>query len=104
MSLWTSFRDAVVENTTGGLYSPREARHKEAESRYAVNAQIKAYNDQTALAKQQLDETRAQTLAEKRRVNEKQIRTLRRNNRAQSVGLLGVGTPATEDMNGKLGG
>lgn len=104
MSWWTDIRDTGVEVATLGMYSPRDARHKEAEARYAINSQIKAYNEQTALARQQLNEARAQTNAEKRRVNEKQIRSLRRNYRAQGAGLLGVGNPATEDMGSKLGG
>jgi hypothetical protein len=104
MSWWTDFRDEAIHIGTAGLYDPKRARQQERDQRNAVNAQIKAYQDQTALAKQQLDEARAQTAAEKRRVEEKQIRALRRNYRAQGAGMLGVGSPANQDMNSKLGG
>lgn len=106
MSWWTDVRDTFEKVATFGAYDPWKSRQADRDQRDMVNAQIKAYQDQTALAKQQLDEARAQTDAEKRRVNEKQIRTLRRNYRAQgaSAGLLGVGQPANGDMDAKLGG
>lgn len=104
MSWWTNIRDEAIHYGTAGLYDPKRAREQERDQRYAVNAQIKAYQDQTALARQQLDEARQATEAEKRRVEEKQIRALRRNYRAQGAGMLGVGTSATQDMNAKLGG
>ena len=104
MSWWTDLRDTVEYIGTAGMYDPKKSRQAERDQRNMVNAQIKAYQDQTALARQQLDEARAATQAEKRRVEEKQIRSLRRNQRAQGVGLLGVGQPATQDMNSNLGG
>jgi hypothetical protein len=104
MSWWTDIRDTVEKAATYGLYDPWKSRQAERDQRDMVNSQIKAYQDQTALARQQLDETRAATDAEKRRVNEKQIRTLRRNYRAQGAGLLGVGQSANQDMNTQLGG
>jgi len=104
MSWWTDLRDTVEYVGTAGMYDPWKSRQNDRDQRNMVNAQIKAYQDQTALARQQLDEARAATDAEKRRVNEKQIRTLRRNYRAQGAGLLGVGQPANQDMNSQLGG
>jgi hypothetical protein len=104
MSWWTDVRDTFEKVATGGLYDPWKSRQADRDQRDMVNAQIKAYQDQTALARQQLDEARNATDAEKRRVNEKQIRTLRRNYRAQGAGLLGVGQPANQDMDAKLGG
>ena len=106
MSWWTDLRDTVEYVGTAGMYDPWKSRQNDRDQRDMVNAQIKAYQDQTALARQQLDEARSATDAEKRRVNEKQIRTLRRNYRAQgaSAGLLGVGQPANGDMDAKLGG
>lgn len=44
---------------------------------YAINQQIKAYKDQTAITQKALEETRAATEVEKRRIQEKQIRSLR---------------------------
>lgn len=122
MSWWTDTRDAVEGIVTGGIaglwnkrvsdferkafnkITGRPSADEKRNQQYAMNDQIKAYQDQTALAKQQLDEARNATTAEKRRVEEKQIRSLRRNYRTQSVGMLGVGSPDTSDMNQKLGG
>jgi hypothetical protein len=104
MSWWTDLRDNVEYVATGTLYDPKKSRQNDRDQRDMVNAQIKAYQDQTAMARQQLDEARAATDAEKRRVNEKQIRALRRNYRAQGAGMLGVGQPANQDMDAKLGG
>jgi hypothetical protein len=104
MSWWTDLRDTVEYVGTAGMYDPWKSRQNDRDQRNMVNAQIKAYQDQTAMAKQQLDEARQATQAEKRRVEEKQIRALRRNYRAQGAGMLGVGSSASDDMNQKLGG
>lgn len=104
MSLWTQIRDTAEYIGSGTLYDPWKSRENDRAQRELVNSQIKAYQDQTNLAKQQLDETRAQTEAEQRRVNEKQIRSLRRSYRAQGASLLGVGSPASQDTESKLGG
>lgn len=104
MSWWTSFRDSFVKFDTLGIVDPKKNRKMEQEQRQLINDQISAYKEQTNLAREQLDETRAQTEAEKRRVQEKQIRSLRRTYRAQGVGMLGQGESAAQDMNAKLGG
>ena len=44
-----------------------------------MNEQIRAYREQTELAKKQMDDARAAKDVEKRRINEKQIRSLRNN-------------------------
>src|ERR1700691_1323085 len=62
---------------------------REAQQR-AMNAQIQAYREQTELTRQELARTRNETSAQKRRVEEKQIRALRRNYRSQR--LLGSST------------
>lgn len=122
MSWWTDIRDWSeaallgpaageawdrVGNQAGAAFN-KITGHPSAEDRRnqanLINEQVKAYQDQTALTRSQLDQTRAQTLGEKRRIEEKQIRALRGNYRAQNIGLLGVGSPATSDMNSKLGG
>lgn len=104
MSLWTSIRDTWENVSSLGLYNPEKSRQADRDQRNLVNSQIKAYQDQTAIAKSSLDEARAATDAVKRQVNEKQIRTLRRTNRAQGAGLLGVGAASSPDMNTQLGG
>lgn len=104
MSWWTNFRDTAEKAVTLGMYDPVKSRHAESEARYAINDQIKAYKDQTELTKQQLNQTKNEEVAQKRRIEEKQIRALRRNYRSQGAGLLGVGAPASQDMSSNLGG
>jgi len=105
MSLWTEIRDAGEYFLTGTMYDPGKRRRQERDQRDMINAQMKAYQEQTNLAQQQLNEAREQTNAQKRRVEEKQIRSLRRNQRAQyNQGFLGAGNPASGDMDTKLGG
>lgn len=104
MSWWTKARDAVERVATAGLYNPEASRAAEREQRAMIAQQIKAYKDQTELTRKQLDETRAATMAEKRRVEQKQIRGLRSNYRAPNVGLLGVGTDNLDTKNNQLGG
>lgn len=104
MSWWTDLRDTVEKVATFGAYDPQRIRQNERDQRDLINTQIKAYQDQTAITRQQLNQSREATEFEKRRVNEKQIRSLRRNYRASGSGFLGVGQPANQDMDAKLGG
>ena len=104
MSWWTDIRDSVEKFATAGFYDPEKSRESERQQRQMINDQISAYKEQTELSRQALDETRAATEAEKRRVQEKQIRALRRSNRAQFPGMLGMGQPAQQDTSTKLGG
>lgn len=104
MSFWTDIRDAYEQFQTAGVYNPQASRQNERDQRGLIQGQIKAYQDQTALTRQQLDQTRNEQNVEKRRIQEKQIRSLRGTYRAQNAGMLGVGQPATNDMNTKLGG
>lgn len=69
--------------------------------RRMMNEQMKAYKNQTELTRKELERTRGEADAQKRRIQEKQIRALRRNYRPQ--GLLGVGEPASSDMSSSLG-
>ncbi len=108
MSWWDDIVDDVegAFNAITGRPSAAQQRQQAADTQ----AQIKAYQDQTALAKEQLDEARNATDAQKRKVEEKQIRSLRSNYRSPnsgssgSAGMLGVGTGGTSDMNANLGG
>lgn len=104
MSLWTRFRDKTVKTATLGMYDPEKIRHNQADQRHLINEQIKSYQEQTQLTKDELNRVQTEKDAEKRRVEEKQIRALRRNYRASSAGLLGQGEPATEDTSNQLGG
>lgn len=104
MSWWTKTRDKYIKVASAGAYDPAKSREMERQQRYMINDQISAYKEQTNLAREQLNETRNQTDVERRRVQEKQIRSLRRSYRATGLGLLGTGEPASPDMNTKLGG
>lgn len=67
-----------------------------------MNEQMKAYKDQTELTRQAINEKRNAEQIEKRRIEEKQIRSLRRNYSSQ--GFLGGNTPTQPDMTSDLGG
>jgi hypothetical protein len=66
----------------------------------AANEQITAYKDQTEINKEALADAKEQRETEKRRVEEKQIRSLR-NRGGRSASLMTVGQPAS---NNTLGG
>jgi multidrug efflux pump subunit AcrA (membrane-fusion protein) len=126
MSWWTKIRDTIEapqkaiwngakdvwnagENVGADIWhrvtgSPTAQDRRNQQNQ--INAQIKAYQDQTNLEKQQLDQARDATQEQKRQIEEKQIRSMRRNYRAPSAGtgLLGVGGSASPDMNNNLGG
>lgn len=99
MSWWTKLRDKYVNIETMGLKNPERDR----ETRGLIKDQIRSYQEQTNIAKDQLAQIRNEQDVQKRRIEEKQIRSLRRNYRAANVGLLGVGSPATSDTTSKLG-
>lgn len=126
MSWWTKIRDTVetpfeqfghgvksIANSTANagetIWNKVTNNPSAAEKRQQnqlITDQVNAYKQQTDLTRQQLNDARAETQVEQRRIQEKQIRSLRRNYRSPTagVGLLGQGQPATEDMNTKLGG
>lgn len=67
----------------------------------AINDQVKYYKEQTELTRKEINEKRNQINAEKRRVQEKQVRALRRNYSGR--GFLGSGESSESGMNAKLG-
>jgi hypothetical protein len=96
MSWWTNIRDTVEEpfnkigDVAGGVFNKITGRPSADDVRnqqYAINDQIKAYKDQTALTEKEIGDARAQQDVVKRQINEKQIRSLRNNYRA-SGGFL----------------
>lgn len=100
MSRFTKIRDKYIKVATGGLINP-ERRH---ETRNMIKDQVKAYEEQTNIARDQLNAIRNQQDVEKKRIEQKQIRALRRNYRSANVSLLGMGAPGAGDMSTKLGG
>ncbi len=97
MSWWTNIRDwtevaAVgplahgawdrVGDQIGGAVNAITGRPSQDDIRnqkYAINDQIKAYKDQTALTQQEINTARNEQDVQKRKINEKQIRSLRNN-------------------------
>ena len=68
----------------------------------AMSDQIQAYKDQTEMTRNELNSKRDEVNAQKRRVEEKQIRALRRNRGVQ--GFLGSDQQSQPGMSAKLGG
>ena len=105
MSWWTKGRDLYEGIATLGAYGS-SARHQEADVRYGIQDQMKAYKDAAEITKQETDRKRDETKQEKRRVEEKQIRALRGKYRPagflnnQSLGAGG----AEAGVSNKLGG
>jgi hypothetical protein len=84
-----------VFNSVTGRPSQDDLRNQ----RYAINDQIKAYKDQTALSEKAIADAAAEKKVVKRQIQEKQIRALRGSYRAPSTngGFLNSqssGTPA----------
>lgn len=98
MSWWTDIRDTVEKFAGGiipGILSKDDSYQKQ------MNDQVKAYKEQTELTRQELARKKDEEAVEKRRVDEKQIRALRRNYRPGS--MLGSQASSQPDMNAKLG-
>lgn len=103
MSGWTDFRDKYVKFATGGLIDPEASRKAEQDQKQLIAEQMKAYKDQTEILRNETNRARDEENVEKRRIQEKQIRSLRRNYRPTGGGMLGIGEPAAQDMSSKLG-
>lgn len=95
MSIWGKITDVVSDIAHGitGLPTAKERRSQQN----MMSEQIKAYREQTRIAKDEIDRKRGEEAIEKRRINEKQIRSLRRNFRP--AGFLDTGA----DINSQLG-
>lgn len=99
-----------VDNSLGALYNrithnPSAAERRAQASQIAE--QVDAYKQQTELSKQELNATRDQQVAEKRKINEKQIRSLR--NKFRPAGFLNnaaskLGQEAIAGVQTNLGG
>lgn len=83
--------------------TPTAAERREQKS--MMEGQLNAYKEQTELTRAEIARKRKEEMAEKRRVNEKQIRMIRRGH-SRSPGLLGSSdTQSTQaGMSEKLGG
>ncbi len=123
MSWWTNLRDIgegiatggaslgfneSAANSAGGLINKITGRPSSEEKRNqlnAVNDQIKAYKDQTDLARKQTEDIQAQQKIERSKINEKQIRALR-NTYRPSAGFLNnqaAGSPAPNNLGASPG-
>lgn len=97
MGLWNYLTDKAHDLT--GIPTEDEKRHQKK----AMREQMEAYKSQTELNRQMINEKRNAEAAEKRRIEEKQIRSLRRNYRPPGA-MLGGGATTGEGMSNKLGG
>ena len=86
--IWDKTTDALHAVT--GMPTADEKRNQQR----MITDQIQAYKDQTELSRKAIDETRAQKDIEKRKINEKQIRSLRNNYRPQGGFLNNQGNSA----------
>jgi hypothetical protein len=85
----------ILDSLTG---QPSSAEKK------LMKEQMQAYRDQSELTKNEINRAKDEQVAEKRRIQEKQIRALR--GRASSRGFLGTTSPeaSTPGTSAKLGG
>lgn len=79
-----SIFDWVVDTAEGGLAwafgknkANKDSDKQMKEQNRLINEQIQAYKDQTALTQKELNDLKAQKDVERRRIDEKQIRSLR---------------------------
>ena len=77
--------------------APTASQRRDAQR--LMNEQMKAYRQQTEITRQEIARKRDSEAVEKRRVEEKQIRSLRRNYRSQS--LMGTADMGQADMSPK---
>lgn len=96
-----------ITDPIGGLVNKvigRQSADDMRKQNQMISDQMEAYKRQTEITRKATEDARAQQDVEQRRVQQKQIRSLRSNYRAQGAGMLGNGQPASDDMNTKLGG
>ena len=102
MSIWGKIWDKVtdVAHHVTGIPTADEKRN----AARAVNDQVKAYKDASEITRAETAAKRGEVVAQKRRVEEKQVRALRRNYRG--AGFLGASSPQSNanDMSNQLGG
>ena len=90
--------DNFLSGLANAVFGNNQARY---EMQDLMEQQMRAYREQTELTREEINRKRNEQASEKRRIQEKQIRSLRRNYRP--AGMLGVGAPASEDMSSQLG-
>ena len=103
MSMWGDWKQSWEEADERLGLKNSTTKHKEAAMKSELNDQINAYKEQTRIAKEETDRKRGEQAAEKRRINEKQIRTLRRNYRPAGF-LNNAASAPTGDLTQNLGG
>ena len=98
MSIWDSIADVgkgIWDTVTG---------KGDREQKKLLNQQMKDYQEQSRITKEELAKAKDSQVAEKRRIQEKQIRSLR--GRGSSRGFLGSSNPdaGTPGITTQLGG
>jgi len=86
-----------------GIFDKITGQPSSAEKKL-MNEQMKSYKEQTEITKNEINRAKDQQVAEKRRIQEKQIRALR--GRQSSRGFLGSSSPeaTSPGMTSSLGG
>lgn len=87
----------IISDVWHGVTGSPTAKQMRAQMNLA-NEQMNLYREQTRIAQEELDRKRDEMASEKRRVEEKQVRALRRNFRP--AGFL----DNQDDLSNKLGG
>lgn len=118
MSWWTNFRDAAegvltggvagefndsLANKEGALFNAVTGRKSAAEKRNdqsLINDQIQAYKQQTDITNKQLGEIESAKNIERRRIQEKQIRSLRNSYRSSNGFLNNQSNSAQANISG----
>jgi hypothetical protein len=90
---------STIFHKATGTPSSKEKRNQQS----LINEQIKAYKDQTELAAKELATLKDQKDMEKRKINEKQIRSLRGSYRAPGGFLNNQSLGNTNGLTNKLG-
>lgn len=102
MSIWDGIKNIVMSpyNVGKGIYNSITGH----EQQKLMNQQMKDYKEQSEITKKELNAAKDSQIAEKRRIQEKQIRSLR--GRGSSRGFLGSSDPSAgnEGMSSQLGG
>jgi hypothetical protein len=105
MSIWDTIKNVYKSpfDVSKGIINTVTGKPDKNQQKL-INEQIKSYQEQSKLAKDELAKAKDQQIAEKRRIQEKQIRSLR--GRGSSRGFLGSSNPepGNAGLSNQLGG
>ena len=99
ISRWWDRTVDAVEGGINAITGRSSAAEKRAQAQQ-IQDQIDAYKNQTEITQKEIADKQQQEAVEKRRINEKQIRSLRGNYRA--AGFLNNGADTSQNLNNTL--